>query len=493
MPSSVPSTPSGLAEFDQLLQDALGNLGIPSERRLVVPGSGGTLEIDLFLPQLPRAAVEIKWSDAPDVQERAMRHVTALRYRLREEFGQSVRIILVIIGKEGQPPEVPSDPPDWLKVVGVTRHASMNRTAKQAAVAIARALQDERDAFFGLGTGLALAAAAGVASTAMGGAAATTGVVGLATGAGASLLGPLGLVGLGVGWLLNRTAADQEAPPPEVVRNAPRPRRARPAKPAPAPAALPHRTAEKLGTTPPDAMIQALARQTEGILLTFRELAPEAAPVLAHEMDFLVEEFRQGHCTACALRAGRSLEFMVYELARQWQVEVLDSAFGAIRDLQSRLDQVAELVGELQVCPEGEAREPLLAQLDRALMDFNGKTYALGLGMRKQASANPSPSELGPRSVQALLKKVRKRYGGLEDVADQIKPLIDKTPRSPAGGLVGRILRTRNQAAHADVNGRYQETEVASVQILLDDIAAVLLRLSNVAVSIRKQGAQAGA
>ena len=182
---------------------------------------------------------------------------------------------------------------------------------------------------------------------------------------------------------------------------------------------------------------------------------------------------------------------MVYELARQWQVEVLDDAFGAIEELHSRLDQVADLVGDIQVCA-GDRREHLEKQLGDLLEKFAGKTAALGWTIRKAGAAKPAGEGLGPRSVLALLKKIRKRYGPLEGVADEINRLVEKTEGTPAGGLVGRILRTRNLAAHADVEGRHQETDEATVTVLLGDFAVVLLRLSNVAEAIRLGGPQAG-
>ncbi len=52
-------------------------------------------------------------------------------------------------------------------------------------------------------------------------------------------------------------------------------------------------------------------------------------------MDYLAEEFRQGHFTACALPGGRSLEFMTCEVSRLWPIELQDAAFGRFQDLRA--------------------------------------------------------------------------------------------------------------------------------------------------------------
>ena len=90
---------------------------------------------------------------------------------------------------------------------------------------------------------------------------------------------------------------------------------------------------------------------------------------------------------------------------------------------------------------------------------------------------------LGPRSIQALLKRIRKRFGRLEGVVDQVESLIGKK-HSTTGGLVGKIQKTRNKAAHANTEGRHQEIDDTTVRALLDDIAMVLLNLSNIAYAI---------
>lgn len=92
------------------------------------------------------------------------------------------------------------------------------------------------------------------------------------------------------------------------------------------------------------------------------EFVPEAHAVLAHEMHFLVEEFRLDHFTACAMRGGRSLESMVYELSGRWGIEIQDVAFGKLDELRKNLDQIGNLIGETipntDVCVEMQCVMP---------------------------------------------------------------------------------------------------------------------------------------
>jgi hypothetical protein len=68
---------------------------------------------------------------------------------------------------------------------------------------------------------------------------------------------------------------------------------------------------------------------------------------------------------------------MVYVLARRWQVEILDSAFGAVTELRTRLDQIEDLTGDLQNSEE-EQRGGLQNRLYGLREAFSGKATALG-------------------------------------------------------------------------------------------------------------------
>lgn len=468
-------TPADYRIFLEQLQLALADLGIPSELNLKVPGS--RLQVDLFLPRLPRAAVEVKFAHTPTALVEGLRQLERMQQKLGPEFGASFRSILLLLCPPGKSFRPSSSLPKGTLCLVLEHEQTVEKTVESMAREIQKALDDERKALFGKGVGLTAGlAAAGLATAGVGAVGTVAGMASLLTpmgwfAGGALLLGGKELFSKGKGW------DSEEA---KVIKK-PRPRVA---------PEIPSQPMVQVAPPPPAEEADALAAQVATILETFRDLAPESHPMLVHEMGFLVMEFRQGHFTACALRAGRSLEFMVYELSRRWGIEIQDSAFGALQDLRSRLDRVGDLVGDFQIAPEGQQKK-VEASLDQALVDLASRTMALALAVKQPTETNSPREELGPRSVATLLKKIRTRHGKLEGVAENLNALIDKEGDMSSRSLVGRILKIRNRAAHADVNGQNQEIDQDAVQALLEDISVLMLKLSNVGVAIRRAEVEA--
>jgi hypothetical protein len=241
----------------------------------------------------------------------------------------------------------------------------------------------------------------------------------------------------------------------------------------------------QLETTDPNPeALKIITAQIDSILVAFRELAPGAHEVAEHELRFLVEEFRAGHFTACAMRGGRCLESMVYELSRRWGIELRDSTFGALNEVHKALDGVETALGDFEASEDSQ-REKLSKKLDTVLVELNRCTMSAVLAVKNvQASAtDQKKADGGPRPVVALLKRIRSRYGKLDGIA---KILNEVLPSPGRESPVGRILDARNRAAHAHLEGKPQEIDAATVIKLIDDINLVMLRLSNVGISIQQ-------
>ena len=233
---------------------------------------------------------------------------------------------------------------------------------------------------------------------------------------------------------------------------------------------------------PSPASVKMVEDQARGILDAFLDLAPESHVDLEHELKFLVEEYRRGHYTACALRGGRTLEFVVYELSRRWNIKIQDDAHGRLQQLQEGLDRAGDLLGDFQVS-EGEDAARLRKEVRDAFKGLALKAMEMFTDFDETKSGRAEALGKAPRTIPTLVKKALKRYGHLEGVKQELYPLISK---GPEGGLIRRVLDVRNKAAHANADGGREEADQDTVRTLLADILGVTLRLSNVHMAIHR-------
>ncbi len=455
------------AKLLDLLHEELSQKDIPSTRDFQVPGHEKRLP--LFLPRLPRAAVVFTFEPSPTEArvEKQLQKGSAGRIWLRESLGTYTRLIILMVCPS-KPPEYPYlELPKGISLVLLKDTPEEGVIARAAAQKIAEILQEEREGPLGLRS-----------VAVQGGAAAAALLVGRAVGA--TIPGVVGGLALAhfASSLYNTWAAKDETTEVE--------------KPAEKPSAVKERKENQaaqtpMGAAPSDASVQEVVDQTRDILEVFADLAPESYAALDHELRFLVEEYRRGHHTACALRGGRSLEFVVYELSRLWNIQIHDGAYGQLQLLQERLDRAGDLLGDYQVS-EGEVNLRMRREVREAFRELSRMATDLAIDFDEEAPSRAEAPLTAPRTVPTLIKKILKRYGHLEGVPQDLVPLIAK---GSDGGVIRRVLQVRNQAAHADVTGGKQEADEATVRKLMGDIMLVMLKLSNVHQAIHREGRSA--
>lgn len=428
------------SDFLDRLQTSLSNQGIPSERDFHLPG--GTHRIGLYLPQLPRASVEIKSIQNLEQLAYAVAEIAKKHEMLSKELGVTFKTFLIILHAGDRNPAWEQKTPGGVICLYIEGDLEKKRAIEEAAVKIQEEIKAWRIRI--IQSGIAIGS--------------IVGPVGAVAGAAIGGLGWLGILGSAgvLGGLFSRL-------PPRI----------------------PQEEKSALSSSyPSDDALRIVASQVSNILETFKDLAPETHTVLAHEMQFLLEEFRLGHFTACAMRGGRSLETMVYELSRRWGIDIQDATFGKLDELHKILDRISDLIGDYQVSSNAQ-RKTLDEDISKALISLNTNAMSLALAVKGEQQIQLSNAEIAPRPVVSLLKKIQKRYGHLDGTGENIRSLFVKDPDSQDGSLIARIIRIRNRAAHADTQGKMQEIDEASVRKLIDDINVMLLRLSNVGIAIQ--------
>jgi hypothetical protein len=92
------------------------------------------------------------------------------------------------------------------------------------------------------------------------------------------------------------------------------------------------------------------------VLVSLRSvLKPDEFEVLKQELDAFSEEYRHEHYTACGLRLGRTLEHVVYALARAWGVSVNRATLQVLSGLNNSFDQLSKTITDYATS-EGEQK-----------------------------------------------------------------------------------------------------------------------------------------
>jgi hypothetical protein len=222
---------------------------------------------------------------------------------------------------------------------------------------------------------------------------------------------------------------------------------------------------------PDVASLSPAARRCMEILAIFKDLVPtERYFTLEHEVRQLLEEHTREHYTACALRVGRCLEFVIYSVAVTWGVKVDEVLLKTLAFLERETQRIGSIVLELRDAPKNRKAQ-VRHQVIEAIVNLQKRLVRFTADFEHEIPDEATT----PRRVAAILRDIRKRYGASDVVRstlDAIEPLAQET------------LRYRNQAAHADPKGRPREVERESVEQMLETLQRVLFDLSRVGEEI---------
>ena len=202
-----------------------------------------------------------------------------------------------------------------------------------------------------------------------------------------------------------------------------------------------------------------------------------------HEVGRLEDEYETGHCTSCALRIGRCLEYVVYALARSWAVPIDEHFLDLTTKLRTRLGQLNAAVLQYRDLV-GEARQNARRKIQVQTSDFAAVLAQLPF-MLDDIEPLKAQRGSGPRNVDAILRDIRREYARLENVRRELDRIQNEN-------LVRRILDKRNDAAHAGLDGTPREVAAEDLENLVDDFNLFLQYMTNVAVEIARTRAQGG-
>jgi hypothetical protein len=449
--------PSRENAYELALQTELGKLGVESISRLVLPGSH--FEIDLYLPQLPRAAIEIKNIRDPSHYANGFKQLGTLAHVGRKELGETFLLIFVCLIHPEAECTVYPETPEGIRTIRFLVKPEKQPDFSLIARSITKIINGEREH-------LSLPLLTTAVSCAL-----------------IPFFPMLGLTSFALALARKKAkeAPNKLTPPVRMV-----------AAGSSIESAASHLVPDDPDTASKETAVSSsnvnvLIKQADSILLSFRELATDESAAAEHEMQYLIEEFCSGHYTSCALRAGRCLESMIYLLSRIWGIELRDPEYGMLAEVQNAVDLVSIRMGDLDgALPSSQALQE--TRLDKALEDLARLTMAATLAIKNSSRSKTGRDRQsgGPRPPIALLRRIQRRYGSLDGVSDSVNELLNSPRKNGDKSTITRILEKRNLAAHARLEGIPEEIDEASVLQLMDDINLVMLKLTNIGIAIRK-------
>jgi hypothetical protein len=197
--------------------------------------------------------------------------------------------------------------------------------------------------------------------------------------------------------------------------------------------------------------------------------------VLNTEISEFYAEIESEHYTAGALRIGRTLESVIYVLARAWEVPVNKVTVKIIEDLQDGLNKLSNLLIEYGNSEGGEKvrtkqnvenqSDRLLAKVSKAARDIDEE--------------HDLTDSIVPINIDSLLRDIKKKFGCHEAIREELEVLISKN-------LVSDLLKQRNRAAHADTSGNSIEFTKSEIEKMIANIREILFRLVNIAANIKE-------
>jgi hypothetical protein len=216
------------------------------------------------------------------------------------------------------------------------------------------------------------------------------------------------------------------------------------------------------------------------VLVNFRTRIPdEAFQVLRLEGENFFREYASGHYTTSALCVGRMLEFVVYTLAKAWNVPISKRTIKLLEDLEGKFNALSKSIVEYAYAESASEKEKAEGILRKEVANFNASLAESTMLLHRDHEKIDTDY---PINILSILRDIRKRFARIETVRKEVDVLAK-------GSLIADVQSMRNRAAHADTSGTRTEYDQADIDSMLENLRAILFHLGNIADAIDREPA----
>lgn len=216
------------------------------------------------------------------------------------------------------------------------------------------------------------------------------------------------------------------------------------------------------------------------VLVNFRtRISDEAFQVLRLEGENFFREYTSGHYTTSALCVGRMLEFVVYTLAKAWNVPINKRTIRLLEELEGKFNALSKSIVEFAYAESASEKEKAEAKLQTEIGDFNSSLAKSAMLLHKDHERIDTDY---PINILSILRDIRKRFAKIETVRKEVDVLA-------TGSLIAHVQSMRNRAAHADTSGTRTEYGREDIDSMLENLRSILFHLGNIADAIDRESA----
>jgi len=191
------------------------------------------------------------------------------------------------------------------------------------------------------------------------------------------------------------------------------------------------------------------------------------------EIKALMNEYDTNHYTSAAIRIGRSLEYLIYNLAKSLKVDINKKVHQSIVRINQKTNEINENLIKLNY----ETSERKQRQKDKVvtlIQSLNNEITKLTANVDDKVEVKTS----GPINPNAILRDIKKKYSSNSKIREDIDYLLDEKLQ-----ILSSITEKRNKAAHFRYDNNKTELDKEEIDNMLVTLKIIILRLESVAMN----------
>jgi len=210
------------------------------------------------------------------------------------------------------------------------------------------------------------------------------------------------------------------------------------------------------------------------VLLPFKPIISEIQfKTLEDELIDFYSEMDSNHFTTAALRLGRLLEYILYSLATEWDVEISKLSIKKIAELRKLFDSLEERLIDYLKSPD-EDKLKYKKIIKEKVKEVQIKQQDLIFELDDH---NIEDSE-HPINLNSLVRDIKHHFRRHDDIRNEFDLIINND-------LIPKLSKNRNKAAHANISGIRSEFNQNDLLAMIEVLRTLLFHLCNIASSVR--------
>ena len=208
------------------------------------------------------------------------------------------------------------------------------------------------------------------------------------------------------------------------------------------------------------------------LLLHFRAiLKTEDYELLSKEIIALNDELESNHHTSAALRIGRTLEFVIFSLAKAWNVRINTPVIGIVDELSKDFKGVTKILIDYSYSEE-KFKIDKKNKLKNQIKKISDKLTDLIFDIDNFKIQKNNNNDI-PINYRTVLEEVKKKYASDELIRTEMNTILHEK-------YLDELQDLRNIAAHANISGKNKEIDDAAVKKMIKNLKIILFSLTTI-------------